>query len=60
LVAAMTTVASPAEAQQRTFYLDRLQVSGAPDDGVVMWRPYMHEKTRFYGAATRELVRVSG
>lgn len=41
-----------AEAQQKTFYLDRIQVSSAPDDGFVVWRPYLHEKTRFYGAAT--------
>lgn len=40
-----------AEAQTRTFYLDRAQVSGAPDDGYMVWRPYLHEKTRFYGMA---------
>ena len=39
-----------AEAQQRTFYLDRIQLSGAPDDGFYVWRPYMHRETRFYGA----------
>jgi len=33
--------AGTARAQQQTFYLDRIQISGAPDDGVVVWRPYM-------------------
>src|SRR5512133_311160 len=39
----------PAEAQNKTFYMDRAQISGAPDDGYMVWRPYLHEKTRFYG-----------
>lgn len=47
-VAALCT-ALPAVAQTRTFYLDRAQISGAPDDGFMVWRPYMHEETRFYG-----------
>lgn len=41
--------AKPASAQQATFYLDRLQIGGAPDDGLAVWRPRMGEKTRFYG-----------
>jgi OOP family OmpA-OmpF porin len=41
----------PAHAQSGTFYLDRAQISGAPDDGFMVWRPYMSEKTRFYGNA---------
>jgi outer membrane protein OmpA-like peptidoglycan-associated protein len=40
---------SEARAQNRGFYLDRAQISGAPDDGYMVWRPYLHEKTRFYG-----------
>jgi outer membrane protein OmpA-like peptidoglycan-associated protein len=39
---------SDVHAQQRTFYLDRLQMSGTPDDGLVAWRPYTHERTRIY------------
>src|SRR5512138_2583768 len=39
----------PAVAQDKLFYLDRAQISGAPDDGYMVWRPYLHEKTRFYG-----------
>ena len=39
-----------AHAQQKTFYLDRIQIPGGPDDGLVVWRPYVDEKTRFYGA----------
>jgi outer membrane protein OmpA-like peptidoglycan-associated protein len=42
-------MSSSAEAQQRTFYLDRLNLGGAPDDAVGLWRPQMGEKTRFYG-----------
>lgn len=49
-----------ANAQTRTFYLDRAQVSGAPEDGVMVWRPIMHEHTRVYatvfaGGALRPL-----
>ncbi len=36
-------------AQTRTWYLDRAQISGAPDDGFMVWRPFMYEETRFYG-----------
>lgn len=39
----------PAEAQSKLFYLDRAQISGAPDDGYMVWRPYIYPKTRFYG-----------
>ncbi|HVJ15966.1 MAG TPA: OmpA family protein [Polyangiaceae bacterium] len=42
---------SSAQAQAGYFYLDRAQLSGAPDDGYMVWRPYMHEETRFYGTA---------
>ena len=41
-------LARPARAQQDLFYLDRLQVSGAPDDGFAVFRPKMYETTRFY------------
>lgn len=40
--------ALPAAAQARTFALDRAQVSGAPDDGFMVHRPYLGEETRFY------------
>ncbi len=49
LVAAVLLAPAPARAQQRTFYLDRVHLSGAPDDGFLVWRPYISEKTRFYG-----------
>ncbi len=35
-----------------SFYLDRAQLSGAPDDPFMTWRPTFSERTRFYGAAT--------
>jgi outer membrane protein OmpA-like peptidoglycan-associated protein len=38
-------------AQDRTFTLDRAQLSGAPDDGFMVYRPYVGEKTRFYANA---------
>lgn len=47
LAALLTTGA--ARAQAPTFYLDRLVMAGAPDDGIGVWRPQMGEKTRFYG-----------
>jgi outer membrane protein OmpA-like peptidoglycan-associated protein len=37
-----------ARAQQKTFYLDRLTVGGAPDDGIAIWRPYEAPKTRLF------------
>ena len=43
--------ARPAHAQQNLFYLDRLQISGAPDDGFAVFRPKMHEETRYYAMA---------
>ncbi|MEO7035060.1 MAG: OmpA family protein [Polyangiaceae bacterium] len=43
--------ASSAHAQSGTFYLDRAQISGAPDDGFMVWRPYLSAKTRFYANA---------
>ena len=51
--AALTTAALPsnAAAQQRSFYLDRLFMAGAPEDAIGLWRPQMGEKTRFFGQA---------
>src|ERR1700744_54875 len=48
---AMAVLATPAaaRAQAATFYLDRLFMAGAPDDGIGIWRPQMGEKTRFFG-----------
>lgn len=37
---------------QRAFYLDRVQVGGAPDDGLVTRRVYMSPETRIYGSTT--------
>jgi len=37
-----------ARAQQKTFYLDRLVVAGAPDDGIAIWRPYEAPRSRFF------------
>ncbi len=49
LLALLTCFAAgTARAQSGTFYLDRAQISGAPDDGFMVWRPYLSEKTRFY------------
>jgi outer membrane protein OmpA-like peptidoglycan-associated protein len=38
-----------AQAQASTFYLDRLYMAGAPEDATALWRPKMHERTRFFG-----------
>jgi outer membrane protein OmpA-like peptidoglycan-associated protein len=37
-----------AAAQQATFHLDRLEVPGAPDDGIILFRPVAQEKPTFY------------
>jgi outer membrane protein OmpA-like peptidoglycan-associated protein len=41
-------VASPARAQQHTPHLDRLEVPGAPDDGLALFRPVTHPESIFY------------
>ncbi len=38
-----------AQAQQRTFHLDRLEVPGAPGDGVALFRPTTEQRDVFYG-----------
>ena len=43
------SIGSKASAQQRTFYLDRLQIGGAPNDGFALWRPRMKQETVFFG-----------
>jgi OmpA-OmpF porin, OOP family len=35
-------------AQQKTLYLDRLTMAGAPDDGFAVWRPYTSPRTRLF------------
>ncbi|MDP9151024.1 MAG: OmpA family protein [Myxococcota bacterium] len=37
-----------AAAQQQTFHLDRLEVPGAPDDGLVLFRPVTHRNATFF------------
>ncbi|HLK37431.1 MAG TPA: OmpA family protein [Polyangiaceae bacterium] len=37
-----------ARAQQHTFHLDRLEVPGAPDDGLVLFRPVVRHDTILY------------
>ncbi len=49
VAAAALAVPSAAHAQASTFYLDRLNTPGAPDDGVVMWRPVTQPDNIFYG-----------
>jgi len=49
MAAATFLPAAAARAQAPTFYLDRLMMAGAPDDGIAVWRPQMGEKTRFFG-----------
>jgi outer membrane protein OmpA-like peptidoglycan-associated protein len=47
--AALLGFAREASAQAGYFYLDRAQISGAPDDGYMVWRANAYEATRFYG-----------
>lgn len=51
VVAALLLTPSVGQAQE-TFVLDRAQPSGAPDDGFMVHRAYMHEETRFYATGT--------
>jgi outer membrane protein OmpA-like peptidoglycan-associated protein len=50
---AVATVAlagsKPAQAQVKTFHLDRLEVPGAPDDGIALFRPETNQRNIFYG-----------
>jgi outer membrane protein OmpA-like peptidoglycan-associated protein len=41
--------AREAHAQQQTFHLDRVEVAGSPDDGLVLFRPYTRQNTIFFG-----------
>jgi OmpA-OmpF porin, OOP family len=50
-VLALTLFPAEARAQAEYFYLDRAQLSGAPDDGFMVWRPHMSDETRFFGFA---------
>jgi outer membrane protein OmpA-like peptidoglycan-associated protein len=50
--AALALHSATASAQDKTFYLDRIQIAGAPEDGFATWRPYIAEKTRLYGSVT--------
>jgi OOP family OmpA-OmpF porin len=43
--------AAEAKAQAQYFQLDRAQISGAPDDGFMVWRPVAHPENRIYGNA---------
>ncbi len=46
--AALLVSPRTANAQQQTFHLDRLEVPGAPDDGVVLFRPVTKPDSIFY------------
>ncbi len=42
-------VAPEARAETTTFAVDRLNMAGAPGDGIAVWRPDMADTTRFFG-----------
>jgi hypothetical protein len=44
LAVLVASITRSAAAQQHTFHLDRLEVPGAPDDGIVLFRPVTREK----------------
>jgi OOP family OmpA-OmpF porin len=44
----MLLASKPVQAQQSTFHLDRLEVPGAPDDGLVLFRPATQERAIVY------------
>jgi len=41
-------IPSRAFSQQKTLYLDRLTIGGAPDDGIAFWRPYVSPQPRVF------------
>jgi outer membrane protein OmpA-like peptidoglycan-associated protein len=49
--AMLAVLAAPslASAQDASFYVDRLKISGAPEDGIATWRPQMGQKSRLFG-----------
>lgn len=49
IAAACLLAPKAADAQTTTLYLDRLQIGGAPEDAIGLWRPYWNPKTRFFG-----------
>lgn len=51
LSSALTVALAPKTASAQ-FYLDRAQLSGAPDDPFMTWRPTFYDQPRFYGSAS--------
>ncbi len=49
---ALTTAASASAQDAGSFYMDRAQIAGGPDDPFMTWRPTFSDRTRFYGSAT--------
>ncbi|NUQ78170.1 MAG: AAA family ATPase [Polyangiaceae bacterium] len=49
--AMLAVLAAPslASAQDASFYVDRLRIGGAPEDGIGIWRPEMGPKSRLFG-----------
>jgi OOP family OmpA-OmpF porin len=47
-VPALLATAGDARAQQQTFHLDRLEVPGAPDDGIALFRPVTDKRSLFF------------
>src|SRR5687767_1517537 len=46
---ALLASSKKAEAQQRTPHLDRMEVAGAPDDGIALFRPVTNQRNIFFG-----------
>jgi OmpA-OmpF porin, OOP family len=44
------SLSSSAARAQRAFYVDRIQIGGAPEDGLVSRRPYVGHEARLYGS----------
>ena len=49
LAGSILSLPTTAEAQQTTFHLDRLEIPGGPDDGLVLFRPVTNERAIIYG-----------
>lgn len=56
LVALFIAAYAPSALAQRAFYLDRVQIGGSPQDGLVSRRPFVGQSSRIFGSLTAAYV----
>lgn len=55
--AVLTFTSADANAQKSGYTADRLVLGTNPDDGLATWRPYMSDRTRFFGDISFDYIR---